>query len=138
MLAGPPRPRIVTFLSATPQDDKGAMLVNLGASLARAGNDVVLVRSSPLERAKETAAPLADAWKAWTTSEGIQSFFAPEAVVEPRPDGAFFVHFNPYAKPGMKGADDMRVLAVLAFLFVPVVVAIAQPICRARFVETIT
>lgn len=42
MLAGP-QPRIVTFLSATPQDDKGAMLVNLGASLARAGNDVVVV-----------------------------------------------------------------------------------------------
>ena len=42
MLAGP-RPRIVTFLSATPQDDKGAMLVNLAASLARAGNDVVIV-----------------------------------------------------------------------------------------------
>ncbi len=42
MLAGP-KPRIVTFLSATPQDDKGAMLVNLGASLARAGNDVLLL-----------------------------------------------------------------------------------------------
>jgi len=42
MLAGP-EPRIVTFLSATAQDDKGAMLVNLGASLARAGNDVLLV-----------------------------------------------------------------------------------------------
>ena len=42
MLAGP-KPRIVTFLSATPQDDKGAMLVNLGASLARAGNDVLIV-----------------------------------------------------------------------------------------------
>lgn len=42
MLAGP-KPRIVTFLCATPQDDKGAMLVNLGASLARAGNDVLLV-----------------------------------------------------------------------------------------------
>jgi flagellar biosynthesis protein FlhG len=42
MLAGP-QPRIVTFLSATPQDDKGSMLVNLGASLARAGNDVLLV-----------------------------------------------------------------------------------------------
>lgn len=57
-------------------------------------------------------APVAAAWKAWTTSEGIQSFFAPEAVIEPRPDGAFFVHFNPYAQAGMKGADDMRVLAV--------------------------
>src|SRR6185503_2411795 len=42
MLAGP-KPRIVTFLSATPQDDKGAMLVNLGASLAQAGNDVMIV-----------------------------------------------------------------------------------------------
>ena len=42
MLAGP-KPRIVTFLSATPQDDKGAMLVNLGASLAHAGSDVLLV-----------------------------------------------------------------------------------------------
>jgi len=42
MLAGP-KPRIVTFLSATPEDDKGAMLVNLGASLAQSGNDVVIV-----------------------------------------------------------------------------------------------
>jgi flagellar biosynthesis protein FlhG len=42
MLAGP-KPRIVTFLSATPEDDKGAMLVNLGASLARAGNEVLIV-----------------------------------------------------------------------------------------------
>ncbi len=42
MLAGP-TPRIVTFLSASAQDDKGAMLVNLAASLARAGNDVVVV-----------------------------------------------------------------------------------------------
>jgi flagellar biosynthesis protein FlhG len=42
MLAGP-KPRIVTFLSATPQDDKGAMLVNLGASLAQSGNDVLIV-----------------------------------------------------------------------------------------------
>ncbi|MBD8528797.1 MULTISPECIES: antiactivator of flagellar biosynthesis FleN protein [unclassified Massilia] len=42
MLAGP-KPRIVTFLSATPSDDKGAMLVNLGASLAQAGNEVLIV-----------------------------------------------------------------------------------------------
>ena len=42
MLAGP-KPRIVTVLSATPQDDKAAMLINLGASLAHAGNDVLIV-----------------------------------------------------------------------------------------------
>lgn len=42
MLAGP-RPRIVTFLSATEAEDRGAMLVNLSASLAQTGNDVLLV-----------------------------------------------------------------------------------------------
>lgn len=42
MLQGP-RPRIVTFLSATLDDDKGAMLVNLGASLAQTGNEVLIV-----------------------------------------------------------------------------------------------
>jgi uncharacterized protein YndB with AHSA1/START domain len=58
------------------------------------------------------AAPVEAVWKAWTTSEGIATFFAPEAVVEARPDGAFSIHIDPYAKPGMRGADDMRVLGV--------------------------
>jgi len=57
-------------------------------------------------------APVAEVWKAWTTSEGIKSFFAPDAEVDARPDGAFHVYFNPYATPGSKGADDMRVMAV--------------------------
>jgi flagellar biosynthesis protein FlhG len=48
MLAGP-RPRIVTFLSATPEDDKGAMLINLGASMAQAGNEVLIVDSCERE-----------------------------------------------------------------------------------------
>ena len=48
MLQGP-RPRVLTFLSATPEDDKGAMLVNLGASLAQAGNDVLIVDACEVE-----------------------------------------------------------------------------------------
>ncbi|NMM28505.1 MAG: MinD/ParA family protein [Glaciimonas sp.] len=42
MLAGP-KPRIITFLSATDREDKSAMLVNLGASLVGAGSDVLLL-----------------------------------------------------------------------------------------------
>lgn len=57
-------------------------------------------------------APVAAVWKAWTTSEGIVSFFAPEAVVDARPDGPFHIHMNPYGAPGLKGADDMRVMGV--------------------------
>lgn len=53
-----------------------------------------------------------EVWKAWTTAEGITSFFAPSAVIEPRPGGLFEIHFNPYAKPGMKGADGMVFLAL--------------------------
>jgi len=58
------------------------------------------------------SANISRVWEAWTTSSGIQSFFAPEAVVDPKPEGAFHIHINPYAEPGMKGADDMRYLAL--------------------------
>ena len=72
--------------------------------------------AAPVDRAitKEALvrAPVSELWTAWTTSAGIQSFFAPEAIVDARPEGAFRLHFNPYAPPGSKGADDMRFLAL--------------------------
>src|SRR3990167_1854851 len=45
MLAGS-KPRVFTFLSATSDEDKSAMLVNLGASLARVGSAVLLLDAS--------------------------------------------------------------------------------------------
>lgn len=57
-------------------------------------------------------ATLEQAWDAWTTREGIISFFAPDAQVQARPGGPFQIYFNPLAEPGQKGADDMRFLAV--------------------------
>lgn len=57
-------------------------------------------------------APVADVWSAWTTKAGIESFLAPEAVVDARVGGAFHIHFDPLGAPGMKGADDMRFLAL--------------------------
>lgn len=72
----------------------------------------VLAEERALRKEVVVKAPLEAAWAAWTTSEGAQSFFAPEVVVNARPGGAYFVHFNPFAPPGLRGADDMRVLAV--------------------------
>ena len=57
-------------------------------------------------------APIEAVWQTWTTSAGIESFFAPEAEVEARVGGPFHIHMDPYGEPGMKGADDMRVMAV--------------------------
>jgi uncharacterized protein YndB with AHSA1/START domain len=58
------------------------------------------------------AAGLEQAWEAWTTREGIVSFFAPDARIDLRVGGAFQIYFDPGAPPGQKGADDMRIMAV--------------------------
>lgn len=57
-------------------------------------------------------ATLEEVWQVWTTREGIVSFFAPDAKIEPRVGGAFQVYFDPGAAPGAKGADDMRYMAL--------------------------
>jgi len=81
---------------------------------------VLLLAAAPMVLAQERAivktvtvkAPVEEAWKAWTTTEGIKTFFAPDARVEARPGGPFEIYFNPYARPGQKGADGMVFLAV--------------------------
>jgi uncharacterized protein YndB with AHSA1/START domain len=60
------------------------------------------------------AAPVAAVWQDWTSKAGIESFFAPEAEIDPRVGGAFHIHIDPYGQPGMKGADDMRFMALQA------------------------
>jgi uncharacterized protein YndB with AHSA1/START domain len=80
---------------------------------------VLMLAAAPLqaaERAIDTDivvnAPLDQVWDAWTTREGLVSFFAPEAEVEARVGGAFHIHMDPTAPAGQKGADDMRFLAL--------------------------
>lgn len=50
---------------------------------------------------------------AWTTPEGLKTFFGPKAVVEPRVGGAYTLIFTPEADPeglslGTKGARILR------------------------------
>ena len=80
--------------------------------LALAGPGPAVAGERALDSQVEIAASLDQAWEAWTTREGVTSFFAPDAKIEPRVGGAFEVYMDPLARPGMKGADDMRVMAV--------------------------
>ena len=57
-------------------------------------------------------APVAEVWRAWTSREGITSFFSPDAEIDPRVGGAFHIYMDPLAAPGARGADDMRFLAL--------------------------
>jgi uncharacterized protein YndB with AHSA1/START domain len=90
-----------------------AAALPLALALALAlGTPGVLAQERTLVKTATVKATVDEVWSAWTTTEGIQSFFAPEARVEARPGGPFEVYINPYAKPGMKGADDMVFLAL--------------------------
>lgn len=55
-------------------------------------------------------APVEEVWKAWTTEEGVKSFFAPGCRIEPKVDGAYEIFFNPAGEPGQRGAEGMRIL----------------------------
>jgi uncharacterized protein YndB with AHSA1/START domain len=51
-------------------------------------------------------APVAEVWKAWTTPEGIESFFAPKAAkVVPEPGGAFELWFGLDQPEGQRGSE---------------------------------
>jgi uncharacterized protein YndB with AHSA1/START domain len=69
-------------------------------------------RERAIEKETVVDATLDQAWEAWTTREGITSFFAPDARIEPRAGGAFHVYIDPTAEPGLKGADEMRFMAL--------------------------
>jgi uncharacterized protein YndB with AHSA1/START domain len=81
------------------------------AALGLAG-DPAHAAERALDKQVLVKAGLDDVWQAWTTREGIVSFFAPDARIEPRVGGAFEIYMDPGAAPGMKGADDMRFMAV--------------------------
>jgi uncharacterized protein YndB with AHSA1/START domain len=83
-----------------------AALLSALLALSAAAQERAIVKTATVK------APVEAVWNAWTTTEGITSFFAPEARIDARPGGAFEVYFNPYAKPGMKGADGMVFLAL--------------------------
>ena len=85
-----------------------ALVVLFAALLPGAGG----AAERAIDKEVVIAANVDQAWDAWTTREGIVSFFAPDADIEPRVGGAFHIHFDPTAPPGMKGADDMQFMAL--------------------------
>lgn len=92
-----------------------AFQVGAGASsLAGASQDVAVAPSSQriLRAEVSVKAPLAEAWKAWTTEAGIATFFAPEGHVDLEVDGTYDIWFDPAGLPGQRGAEGMRILDV--------------------------
>lgn len=58
------------------------------------------------------AGPPSDVWTAWTTAQGIQTWWGPpEANVELRIGGPFELFFTEDARPGERGSEGCQLLA---------------------------
>jgi uncharacterized protein YndB with AHSA1/START domain len=85
---------------------KIALVLFIAAAAAAQAGAATRVLTTELE----VNAPAEKAWRAWTTAEGVKSFFAPACNVEPRVDGLYEILFEPEAQPGKRGAEGLRVL----------------------------
>lgn len=58
-------------------------------------------------------APVEDVWKAWTTTEGVTTFFGPQAKVEAVPGGPFEIYFDPNQPVGLRGSEGCKVQSIV-------------------------
>jgi uncharacterized protein YndB with AHSA1/START domain len=58
-------------------------------------------------------ASVAIVWKKWTTTEGITSFFAPQADIELVIGGKFELYFMLDNPTGEQGSEDCKILSFL-------------------------
>ncbi len=70
-----------------------------------------------------TTATLEDAWKAWTTAQGLISFFVPKAIIEPVVGGRYELFSSLKAPKGFQGTEGCKISALepqkhLAFEFI--------------------
>src|SRR5437867_12994083 len=68
--------------------------------------------SRVIQKQTVTSVPLETAWQSWTTSEGVTSFFAPQANIEPKVRGFYELFFDLKAQRGFQGTDGCRVLGI--------------------------
>ena len=67
---------------------------------------------TPLEFEEIIPAPIDVVWQAWTTVEGVRSFFAPQCTIDLRPGGAYEMYFDLDALAGLRGSEGCVVLAI--------------------------
>ena len=58
-------------------------------------------------------ASLEEVWNAWTTTEGVRTFFSSEAKVELFVGGPYEIYFDLDAPYGSRGSEDCNVLSYL-------------------------
>jgi uncharacterized protein YndB with AHSA1/START domain/uncharacterized protein YciI len=89
------------------------MVVSLLADFQRRDRHVVDPSDRVLRKEISVGASLDSVWDAWTTSDGVRSFFGEDANVELRVGGPYEVYFNMEVPYGQRGAEGCKVLSYL-------------------------
>ncbi len=66
-----------------------------------------------LKKEMTVSASPAQVWNAWTTNEGVKSFFAADANVELRIGGKYEIYFSTDEPKGKRGSEGCKVLSYL-------------------------
>jgi uncharacterized protein YndB with AHSA1/START domain len=87
------------------------------------GSESLINSSKAIRKETITTATVKDAWKAWTTIEGVASFFVPKANIEPMVSGRYELFSSLKAPKGFQGTEGCKILALepqkhLAFEFI--------------------
>lgn len=90
--------------------------VSLGLLLAACGPAAPEPTEAPtperlLEKTLVVDAPPDVVWETWTTTRGVTTFFAAEALVELRDGGPFELYFDPTAEPGARGSEGCVIVS---------------------------
>jgi uncharacterized protein YndB with AHSA1/START domain len=67
--------------------------------------------SRRLEKAVLVEATPEKVWRAWTTVEGTKTFFAPDARIDLRINGAYEILFDTAEPEGRKGSEGCKILS---------------------------
>lgn len=66
-----------------------------------------------LRKAVIIPASVDDVWKAWTTTEGVVTFFAPKASVDLAVGGDYEMYFDPKKPKGQRGSEGCKILGFI-------------------------
>jgi uncharacterized protein YndB with AHSA1/START domain len=68
----------------------------------------------PLHFEVDVTARIDEVWQAWTTEEGVRTFFAPQCLIDLRPGGSYEMYFDLDAPAGLRGGEGCVLLAIEA------------------------
>ena len=84
-----------------------ALFILLGVSVSQPQDLDRIIREEIVVNANIDAV-----WAAWTTEDGVKTFFAPDCHIDLRVDGIYEIFFLPGAEYGQRGAEGMRIMAI--------------------------